>query len=97
MTGADRLLQSFPGWIADPVPEAQDRAQVRWPVAAQKGAGCRSISVLIPTPFDQAEGDHCVRRNAQCAAGNTTADCQVVQGGKTTSELGEEVDLVGNK
>lgn len=58
MTGADRLLESCPGWIADPVPEAQDRTQVHRTLAAEKDLGRGCISVAISAPLDQPQGDH---------------------------------------
>jgi hypothetical protein len=85
--GPNSILEPHPAWIAEAVPEAKERAEIRSLSAGKEGGRSETIAVSVALPFNDAQSCHGISGNSQGAAGYSGALSQLVQGRWSLSKV----------
>src|SRR5208282_4046049 len=95
--GAHRFFQSKPAWVADAVPEAQHRPQVRAGLSGEKGRRGLAVAIALAITLQEADAYHRVGADARGAPRDATCSGEFVERCRTLRETSEQSDFASDK
>src|SRR5205814_7144800 len=92
-----RFLQSKPAWVADAVPKAQHRPQVRAGLSGEKGRRGLAVAIAFAITLQEADAYHRVGADTRGAPRDATCRGEFVERCRTLRETSEQSDFAGHE
>src|SRR3954447_12818627 len=95
--GAHRVFQTKPAWVADAVPEAQHRPQVRAGLSGEKRRRGLTVAIALAITLQEADAYHRVGADARGAPRDATCRGEFVERCRPLREISEQSDFAGHE